>query len=580
MKAISRGIRAKLLTGFGAVLLLTVALSLVGLVSLNMVNTESARSYEEHLVPIRDLAQVRASLGDVDSQILRTIVDQSAQNRAAYTAAAERDAAEIDRLVGANQSSLTSDDERRAYVAFQADWRTYLDGARAALRQASAGDSAGATRTYFDQLLPAFGKVDADVGQIIAAEDRDAQQTDAEIDAAFIRGLWLTVGLLILALAIGATIANRLSRDIAGAATEVAAAARGLARGNTQQQLNVHSNDELGVMAEAFRDTVAYQEAMARAAEAIAAGDLTREVRPQSGEDVLGTAFQRMTANLRDLVSEMQRGSQSLSAAGTEILAAVSQQSAGATEQAAAITQTTATVDEVKASADQALQTADAARETALQAARSAADGVEAVREATAGMAELQRRVQSIAEQILALSEQSQQIGEIITTVGDLADQSNLLALNAAIEASRAGEQGKGFAVVAQEIRSLAEQSKGATAQVRTILSDIQRATNAAVMATEQGTKGAEASAATVERAGAAIDELAGVVHTAAQTAAQIAAAVRQHSVGMEQIAGAMTNIDQATRQSLAATRDTRLAAENLTQVALRLDQLVAPYRA
>ena len=97
----------------------------------------------------------------------------------------------------------------------------------------------------------------------------------------------------------------------------------------------------------------------------------------------------------------------------------------------------------------------------------------------------------AIAEHILALSEQTQQIGEIIAAVNDLADQSNLLALNAAIEASRAGEQGRGFAVVAHEIRSLAEQSKAATAQVRTILSDIQRATNAAVMATEQGTKGA-----------------------------------------------------------------------------------------
>jgi methyl-accepting chemotaxis protein len=195
-------------------------------------------------------------------------------------------------------------------------------------------------------------------------------------------------------------------------------------------------------------------------------------------------------------------------------------------------------------------------------------------------MDDLQGRVQSIAEQILALSEQSQQIGEIITTVGDLADQSNLLALNAAIEANRAGEHGKGFAVVAQEIRSLAEQSKAATAQVRTILSDIQRATHAAVMATEQGTKGAEASAGTVEQAGHAIEALADVVQQSAQTAAQIAAAVRQHSVGMEQIAAAMGNIDQATRQSLAASRDTRQAAEHLTQFAQRLDLLVGPYRA
>ena len=68
------------------------------------------------------------------------------------------------------------------------------------------------------------------------------------------------------------------------------------------------------------------------------------------------------------------------------------------------------------------------------------------------------------------MSEQSQTIGQIIATVEDLSAQSNLLAVNAAIEAAKAGEHGKGFGVVAQEVKSLAEQSRQATNQVRTIL--------------------------------------------------------------------------------------------------------------
>ena len=71
------------------------------------------------------------------------------------------------------------------------------------------------------------------------------------------------------------------------------------------------------------------------------------------------------------------------------------------------------------------------------------------------------------------LSEQSLSIEEIIAAVKDLAEQSKLLAVNASIEAARAGEQGKGFAVVAQEIKTLADQSRQATDQVRTILEDI-----------------------------------------------------------------------------------------------------------
>src|SRR4028119_1286641 len=107
-------------------------------------------------------------------------------------------------------------------------------------------------------------------------------------------------------------------------------------------------------------------------------------------------------------------------------------------------------------------------------------------------MQRIREQMEAIGESMMRLSEQSQAIGAIIATVDDLAQQSNLLAVNAAIEAAKAGEQGKGFAVVAQEVKSLADQSKQATTQVRTILNDIQKATGAAVMATEQGSKAVE----------------------------------------------------------------------------------------
>src|SRR5205814_8058379 len=120
--------------------------------------------------------------------------------------------------------------------------------------------------------------------------------------------------------------------------------------------------------------------------------------------------------------------------------------------------------------------------------------GRKVVEESVAATLTVKEKVESTAENILLLAEQAQAIGEIIAAVNDIAEQTNLLALNAAIEASRAGEHGRGFSVVAGEVKALADQSKKATAQVRQILGEIQKATNKAVLSTEEVSKGVAAA--------------------------------------------------------------------------------------
>ena len=135
-------------------------------------------------------------------------------------------------------------------------------------------------------------------------------------------------------------------------------------------------------------------------------------------------------------------------------------------------------MDEIKTIAEQLVARSQSVADTAQRSVEVSHAGQEMVRETIAGMSQIKARVDAIEENILALSERTNQIGEIIDTVESIASQSNMLALNAAVEAARAGEQGKGFAVVAEEVRDLAERSRQATAQVKAILSDIQRATN------------------------------------------------------------------------------------------------------
>jgi methyl-accepting chemotaxis protein len=193
-------------------------------------------------------------------------------------------------------------------------------------------------------------------------------------------------------------------------------------------------------------------------------------------------------------------------------------------------------------------------------------------------MKRIQAQMGSIAESVVKLSEQSQAIGEIIATVNDLADQSNLLAVNAAIEAAKAGEHGRGFAVVAQEVKNLAEQSKQATKQVRGILGDIQKATSAAVLATEQGDKAVDAGVKQSTEAGESIRLLADGIIESARTAMQIAASSQQQLIGTDQVAIAMENIREASLQNVAGTKQAEAAAQSLHELGQRLKRLVEQY--
>ena len=317
-------------------------------------------------------------------------------------------------------------------------------------------------------------------------------------------------------------------------------------------------------------------------AERVASGDLTVTVAASDNRadeiGVLAQTFRRMVENLRDVNRQIRDGVNVLGSAASEILAATTQVAAAATETAAAVSETTTTVEEVKQTSEVSSQKARYVSDSAQKTAQVSQAGKKAMDDAVEGMLRVREQMESIAGSIVRLSEQSQAIGEIIATVNDLAEQSNLLAVNAAIEAARAGEQGKGFAVVAQEVKNLAEQSKQATAQIRAILTDIQKATSTAVMATEQGSKAVATGVKRSTEAGESIRILTESIAEAAQAAAQIAASSQQQLVGMDQMALAMENIKQASTQNVAGTKQTETAAKNLHDLGQKLKQIVERY--
>lgn len=388
----------------------------------------------------------------------------------------------------------------------------------------------------------------------------------------------ICLGLALLAAAI---MVWWLERVIATPLREVTGLANKIASGDLNVDLTSVNGrkDEVGQLTAEFSRMVRSLNKTAQVAERISQGDLTAKITPQSERDVLGNAFATMIVSLQRLTADITQGVNVLGSSATEILASTSQVVSSATETATAVTETTATVEEVKQTAQVASQKARYVAESAQKSAQVSQAGQQAVEDTIEGTHRIRQQMESIAESIIKLSEQSHAIGELIASVNDLAEQSNLLAVNASIEAAKAGDHGKGFAVVAQEVKSLAEQSKGATAQVRSILSDIQKATSAAVMATEQGSKAVEAALRLSAEAGESISVMAASIGDSAQAAAQIAASGQEQLVGMDQVALAMQSINDASTQNVSAMEQLKSAAQNLSDLGHDLKTVVDQYR-
>ena len=268
-----------------------------------------------------------------------------------------------------------------------------------------------------------------------------------------------------------------------------------------------------------------------------------------------------------------------LSSSISQISATASQLAANSSETSSSVSEITTTVEEVRQTAQVSSEKAKEVADSAEAAFQTSEEGKKATEESFAGMNRTKEEMEYIAEAIMKLSEQTQSIGEIISSVTDLADQSNLLSVNASIEAAKAGEQGKGFAVVAQEVKSLADQSKEATNQVRSILSDIQKATGTAVMATERGSKTVEMGVDLAAKAGDAIALLADSVARSAESATQIAASSQQQLVGMDQLAQAMDSIKDASLQNVDATKQLEGATRTLTDLGHKLNEVSGKFK-
>jgi methyl-accepting chemotaxis protein len=590
-------IRTKLLSSFAVLLMLIIVFAVTVQIQSRRVQAGLTDIYGHDLVGMGRITLVTRDAVSGYAETLRLIGEPDPQSRDAM----KQEVLGYDQQIGLTVTAIDSDPDRRIHqgiVAFETTYALYKNLRDQAIAAAEAGDVKAA-----QALAPDLQRLAIDVtrslDQLSALNRTGARATNAALLRSMridrmvlfvISGIGLIVSFVVIWI-VSSRISDRLRA--------LSRAAGALADGDFTRRAAVTTHDEVGELADAFNAMADQLEQLVEAERAansamqewIAAqevfvaragsGDLTVRLAPVGDRqlDALAANLNRMVHSLGEMSSQVREATSGMGAATSEILAAVSQHTASAAEQSSAISQTAVTVEEVRASAEQAARRAQEVAGHAETSAQVSDEGTQTVERLVGGMNEIRDKVQEIARNILALSQQTQLVGDITATVNDLADQSNMLALNAAIEAAKAGEQGKGFAVVAAEVRNLAEQSKQATAQAQTILSEIQRGTNQAVLVTEEGTRVVEGGVELAQRSGDVIAQLADTIRETAQAAKAIAASAHEQSIGMDQIAQAMGDINQMTTQFVAGAQQSQGAAEGVRDLADRLQELISRYR-
>jgi methyl-accepting chemotaxis protein len=313
----------------------------------------------------------------------------------------------------------------------------------------------------------------------------------------------------------------------------------------------------------------------------VAGGELRQPLDDPIEDDLgrLAAALRLVSARTREVVARLVSASGLLASSATELFDSSSRQAKSAGKQAESVSEMGATVAELREIFSQATSKAESVIELARRSEESSTGGAQAVKESIDGMGQIRTHVTAIAQTIQGLVQHTDQIDAIIDVVTDLAEQSNVLALNAGIEAARAGEHGRGFAVVAREVSRLAERSKEATAQVRTILQDIKQAGREAVRVSEDGSRRAETGLVVANAAGDAIKRLGEAIAASSAAAMQIAASTRQQSVGIEQIWQATKELDRIATETASGIQQLEEAAGNLKALSGGFTEIVGQYR-
>jgi len=313
----------------------------------------------------------------------------------------------------------------------------------------------------------------------------------------------------------------------------------------------------------------------------VAEGDFrgTLEVRSQDEIGRLAASFVEMMSQLRSLLMALKGSAEQLEQAATHLTETAVEQNEAVSQQAVALHETQLAAQQLQESSRAAAKRVEIIQREAEKASGFGEAGEAAVLGSVGGLTHIRSYVEQIGRTIAELHQRTRQVGDITRTVKDLADQSNVLALNASIEAARSGDSGRAFSVVARNMRSLADQSAGATTRVQGILGDIGRAIGDAVRISEGGAREVEGGLEQVHAAGESLRSLASIIQSNGQTVRSISDAVRQQDAGIAELFAALSSMADVADQIVDRMAASEQAAIQLSAASGELSAIVGRYQ-
>lgn len=229
------------------------------------------------------------------------------------------------------------------------------------------------------------------------------------------------------------------------------------------------------------------------------------------------------------------------------------------------------TIEELRRSAT---STADISR----QVREDASAGGDAVYATVEGISEAKASTERVSAVLDELQRNVGQITQILRVIEEITDRTNLLALNAAIIAAQAGEHGAGFTVVADEIRQLADRTRGQTKEISGIIKTVQGVSREAAQAMKDGISRVNRNVELAQNAAASLQKIMGSASQSYEMATKIAASLQEQALAsrhLHEVTSRMSDniseINKATQEQARGSKMLSEEADRVREIALQV---------